>query len=175
MFRLELDQESGYSIVLLLAENVRNTPELRKLVISGSLQCCIVKPKLVVNPFQVVVAANKAVISMRRGKMSTRNVYTEILYNLSPTKQISQSLLKFGIDDKEDCVLVCVLEKDGENKAEEVFKKIQGDECPIDRLSKFTDEMLIKKTYKISDSECNSSSILDSIVSRISTKEITVS
>ncbi|XP_049951507.1 EKC/KEOPS complex subunit TPRKB-like [Schistocerca serialis cubense] len=174
MFREELDQDSGYSIVLFLVENVRNTPELRKLVISGGLECCIVKPSLIVNPFQVVVAGNKAVISMGRGKMSTRNIYTEILYNLSPTKQISQSLIKFGIDDKEDRILVCVLEKCGEKKAEEVLEKIQGDECPIDQLSKFTDVMLVKKTYKINDSECYSSNILDSVVSRISTKEIVV-
>lgn len=46
----------------------------------------------VADVFPVMVAANKAVRSQIANKMVTRSVFAEILFNLSPTKNVNKIL-----------------------------------------------------------------------------------
>jgi EKC/KEOPS complex subunit CGI121/TPRKB len=40
------------------------------------------------DPFQITVAANRAIHLNRQNKMMTKNVHSEILFCLSPTKNV---------------------------------------------------------------------------------------
>ncbi|XP_015125715.1 EKC/KEOPS complex subunit Tprkb [Diachasma alloeum] len=168
-YTLQLDPRTGKYLTLHLFTNVENTREIKKRIQAGKLQCCILKASMIVEPFQVVVAANKAVLRMNSGSMITRGVFTEILYAISSSTNISQSLMRFGIDDKDRNIVVAFIHgEDGREELEgEVLGQIEGERTPISRLREFADVGLVRKTYKIDEEELKVSSLEDSIVSRI--------
>lgn len=168
--KYELDPITNASLYLQLYRNVDNMPSLLKKLLTGNLQCCIIKPTLILDPFQIVVAANKALLSE---KMTTRTVYTEILFNLSISKNITQSLRRFGAVDKDTNILVVVVSTDrcGGDSVVSVMKEVVGEVVDISELSNFANCAEIKKVYNIGELEVGSFPLLDSIVSRIATKD----
>ncbi|XP_012233804.1 EKC/KEOPS complex subunit TPRKB-like [Linepithema humile] len=169
---VELDQETGLHCTLLLFTNVTNISKVREKIIIGKLHCCVVKASLISDAFQAVVAANKAAVNAKQNRLITRTVYTEILYCLSMSKNISRSLTDYGISNSDKNILVILIHKlDEEQPILEVLGSIKGERIPISRIQEFTDVNLIKKTYKIDEDELCVSSLTDAIVSRISSKE----
>ncbi|XP_063980865.1 EKC/KEOPS complex subunit TPRKB-like [Diachasmimorpha longicaudata] len=168
-YTLQLDPRTDKYLTLHLFTNVKNANEIKQKVQTGKLQCCILKASMIVDSFQVVVAANKAVLRMHSGSMITRGVFTEILYAISSSTNISQSLMRFGIDGRDRNIVVALLhgENEGEELENEVLGQIDGERTPIARLREFADVGLIRKTYKIDEEELKVSSLQDSIVSRI--------
>lgn len=165
-----LDPKTNAVILIKLYKNVQNVKELRKKILNGELKCCILKPNLILDQFQIVVAANKALIAE---KLTTKSIYTELLFNLSISKNITQSLQRFGIDDKENEAIVVVIKRKEETFDEmELFEQVIGEEDDLSNLSLYTDVELIKKSYKIGDIEYKRIPILDSVISRISTKDV---
>ncbi|CAB3987432.1 Hypothetical predicted protein, partial [Paramuricea clavata] len=80
---LELYPE--YSISVTLFDNVSNMSELREMLVKGKLEAALVNATMVPDIFAVFLAANKAVHLSESSKTKTRNVYSEILFNLSPS------------------------------------------------------------------------------------------
>ncbi|XP_046386984.1 EKC/KEOPS complex subunit TPRKB-like [Ischnura elegans] len=169
----EIDVGSACNATLQIAlfQSVRNSKELRKLVMNGQIKCCLIKPSIILDPFQVAVAACKALLSEKDETMTTRNVFTEILYNLSNSKNISQSLSKFGISDDDENVLVVVIQRGKEVSPENVFQRVEGELLSIKQLETIRDIPSIMKVYGVRDEELKISSLLDSVVSRIAAKE----
>jgi len=172
-YKIELDCDCQKSLSLFLFKDVQNAAEIKEMVMKGTLDCCIIKPCLIVHPFQIVIAANKAVISKMQEKMTTRTLSTEILFNLSISRNITQSLIKFGVSECDTNMLVSIIEDSGEDRTDCILSHFKGVLCPIEELPKFSDEVLIKKTYKIKDSELEVSSLTNSIVTRIVTRDFT--
>lgn len=169
---VELDQETGLHCTLHLFTNVANTSEIREKLVAGKLDCCVVKPSLIIDAFQLVVAANKAALNAKRNQLITKTVYTEVLFYLSMSKNISRSLSEFGISDSDKNILVILIYKLGEEQAIlEVLRNVKGERIPISRLQEFTNVNLVRKTYKIDEDELQVSSLANAVVSRISCKE----
>merc|ERR1719150_3155884 len=100
--------------------------ELRQKVIGGQLDCVLVKPCLVPSCLVLATAANKACLARSRASMRTRSVNTEILFNLSSSSNISDSLTKFGAaGDGDTAVLVAAVGE--EARLEEARQAAQGD------------------------------------------------
>ncbi|XP_053976826.1 EKC/KEOPS complex subunit TPRKB-like [Hylaeus volcanicus] len=172
-YTVPLDPETDMFCTLYLFTNVQNSDEIRKKVLNGELSCSIIKAALIVDPFHVVVTANKAAVSAKLNQLTTKSIYTEILFNLSISKNISRSLMEFGINDNDKNVLIVHVHKmDNEGSMSEILmKNIKGEKTSLSKLSQFSDLELIKKTYKIDKDEQTVSNLTYSIVSRISCKE----
>ncbi|KAB0337774.1 hypothetical protein FD755_025477 [Muntiacus reevesi] len=77
-------------MTLLLFTYVKNARDLRKKT-----------PTVTVNPFQILVAANKAVHLSKTGKMKTRTLPTKIIFNLSPNNTNDTSIPTAFIEEGE--------------------------------------------------------------------------
>lgn len=165
---IELDPDTDTKLKLYLFKNVQNVEMIRHNIIHGVWKCAAIKPHLIVDPFQVAVAANKAILDEKRDAMVTRSVYSEILYNLSATKNISQSLLKFGIL-KDIHILFCFIVTEDQDTSTEIVPMIEGEMCLMKDLYQFTNIEETKQVYKLSHLKGNER-LLDLIVSKMATK-----
>lgn len=172
--RIVLDSETKKCMTLALFNNVKNTEEMRNSLITGKIECCLLKPSVIIDELQIAVAANKAVCSAMFNELVTRNVFMETLYNLSMTKSISKALKCFGTENSDTAILAVFIhnENSDESVMDDFLKLIQGDEISITRLAdEFSNIGEIRKIYKISDSELQLSSLANLISTRISVRD----
>lgn len=168
---LELFPE--YTVTQLLFKDVKNATELRKMAVNGEIKGALINPSMVVDAFQILVAANKAVHLHKTGKMKTRSLYSEIIFNLSPTNNISEAFKRFGISDSDSAVhIVLVYNKDETLNIEDIISKVDGEQMAVDRVSDLTDAAKIKKLYKVAPLEEKCGSLLDAIVCRMAIKDV---
>lgn len=119
----------------------------------------------------MIVAANKAASCE---KLTTKSVHSEILFNLSFSKNITQSFQKFGLEENGKSVLVAVIvQNEVVDDAKKLVDVVKGDVVDLGQLREFCDLGALKKSYKLSDCETKSPDVLlDSVVSRIAAKDL---
>lgn len=165
--RLELFPD--HAVTQLLFRDVNNAAELRKKAMEGKINGALINPTMVVNPFQVLVAANKAVHLQKVDKMKTRSLNSEIIFNLSPTNNISDAFKRFGISDNDNAVHIVLVHSVDENHVADIVAKVDGKQLPVDQVSTLTDTDKIKKLFKVTPKENN---LLDAVVCRMATKDV---
>lgn len=158
-------------LTFALFMNVENAKELRQGVMKGEFEATLLKTCMISGYFQVIAAANKAVHLSKTEKMTTKNVHSEVLFCLSPTKNISDSFRKFGMGDADTAVFVVIINDRDDTVLGEIRKRIKGTELPVEDCGNLADTDLIKKVFKVTDLELTSCCLEDALVSRIASKE----
>ncbi|XP_031721666.1 EKC/KEOPS complex subunit TPRKB [Anarrhichthys ocellatus] len=169
----ELELFPDHRVTQMLFKEVKNAAELRQCAVEGKIKGALINPTMLVNPFQVLVAANKAVNLQKIGKMKTRSLYSEIIFNLSPTNNISEAFKRFGSSDGDDSVLVVLVhDKDKPQLLSDITARVSGRQVPAEDVSSLTDHAKIKKLYKITPQEEKCGTLLDAVVCRMASKDI---
>lgn len=169
----KLELFSDHWVTQMLFKDVKNASELRQSAMAGKVNGALINPTMLVNPFQILVAANKAVLLHKNGKMKTRSLYSEIIFNLSPTNNISEAFKRFGISDGDDSVLVVLIHQEDESQLlTDITAMVDGRQVPVEEVSSLSDEAKIKKLYKVTSQEEKCGTLLDAVVCRMATKDV---
>eukprot|EP00262_Sarcandra_glabra_P007550 TRINITY_DN20423_c0_g1_i3.p1 TRINITY_DN20423_c0_g1~~TRINITY_DN20423_c0_g1_i3.p1 ORF type:complete len:144 (-),score=15.52 TRINITY_DN20423_c0_g1_i3:172-603(-) len=125
---------------------------------------------LIPDVFPVLAAAHKTLVAKSRESLTTRTLHSELVYNYSGSKHITESLKRCGITDNSTYVLVaqfgaCL------DEIEAAEKLIKGNKIDLEELEGRANKALIQKHYKISSPELEISSLSDAITCRIASRD----
>ena len=171
-FKLDIYPEYIATVALLI--DVKNTSEIRSNLLSGKLNCALLNTEIIADVFSLLQACNKAVYSNTNKTMRTRNLHTEILFNLSPSNSIKESLTTFGVSDTQTNLIGVCLRKDDDvtDGMDTLLKMVDGATTkPLCDIEKYCDTNRITKLYKVSEDELSIGSLADAVVLRVATKD----
>ncbi|CEG45718.1 kinase binding protein cgi-121 domain containing protein [Plasmopara halstedii] len=151
---------------------VKNSPALRQGLLDKKFDVAMINAHLIAGPFQVHSAALRALQCDASNRLTTRSLHAELVFNMSGSRNVSESLKRFGFSNDTTLLLVCVFDADDE-KLKAVETLVEGNQVPFSKLGSHLtskDLQLIKKYYKISELELTQSSLEDAATCRIATK-----
>ncbi|KAH7721888.1 Kinase binding protein [Aphelenchoides avenae] len=152
--------------------DVKNAVELGQLVRRGEIDAALIRAEMVAEPFILLAAANRAIHQAAHNRMYTRSLSAELIYSLSPTRNITDSLNTFGISDDSRNLIVAIFDDERGSKMVKLAKQIDGTPTPLETLHEIVDIPAIKKVYHVSDPVLNAETVSDLILTRIIAKDI---
>ncbi|KAL2457755.1 Kinase binding protein [Forsythia ovata] len=162
----------GTTLSLALFTDVTNSKELLDLMQAGTLEpeIALLNALLIPNVFPVLAAAHKTLIAKSREALTTRTLHSELVYNYSGSKHISESLKRSGISDSTSYILVARFGASAD-EVTAIKELIKGAEIALDELEERANQAQIQKHYKISALELGISSLSDAITCRIAARD----
>jgi len=167
------ESASTRNIRICLFRDVANASELRKELRDGTIDAAMIRAELIIEPFTLLAAANRALHAELHNRLSTRSLHAELIYSLSPNRNIADSLITFGIAETSHNLLVAIFDDEKGEKMMTVAKKIQGRPVVFEQLHNITDYKMVKKIYHVEEPDLNRESISDAIITRLVTKDYT--
>ncbi|KAK9822944.1 hypothetical protein WJX74_007319 [Apatococcus lobatus] len=148
-----------------------NSRELREQIVEGALEpeAAFIKASMVPDLFIIRLAAYQALLAHHNGSLTTRSLHSELLFNLSGSKHIAESLKKFGVSEGCSSLLVARFDA-ASNDGDQIATYVQGNLTPISGLSSCADPQAIKEAYKILPLELELGSLADAVCGRMSTR-----
>ena len=164
---------TGQTCSVSLFRNVQNPLEIRDKLMKNELDATVINATLIPDVLQVFVAANKAAQSHLKGKKfcKTRRVHTELLYNLSPTKNVTESLKIFGIREDIHDLIIVTFEDESDEKLQTVKNVIQGEIKDLAELQELTNWNEVAKLHGL-ESTLNQEQIRDVLISKSAVKDL---
>ncbi|KAK1414469.1 hypothetical protein QVD17_30213 [Tagetes erecta] len=160
------------TLSLALFTDVANSKELLEQMQAGTLEpeVALLNASLIPDIFPVLAAAHKTLVAKSRDSLTTRTLHSELVYNYSGSKHISESLKRCGISDITTYVLVA---RFGASEDEMTSMKtlIKGKEIDLEELEVRANKPQILKHYKITGVELDISTLGDAITCRIAARD----
>eukprot|EP00026_Physarum_polycephalum_P021421 Phypoly_transcript_24659.p2 GENE.Phypoly_transcript_24659~~Phypoly_transcript_24659.p2 ORF type:complete len:170 (+),score=36.90 Phypoly_transcript_24659:17-526(+) len=148
MKKIEFELYPPHTLHLGLFEKVTNASHILSEILSGKINFAVLNPQLIVDEIALCAAANRAMHAFLAEKLTTKSIHSELIFNLSPNKNISDSLKKFGLQTNSNSIIVAIFDATPE-KIQEAQQAISGEEIPFEQISKFSNFDLIAKEYQV--------------------------
>ncbi|GLT60452.1 hypothetical protein SLA2020_332170 [Shorea laevis] len=163
---------NGSTLSLALFSDVTNSKELLDSMQAGKLEpeVAFLNASLIPDVFPVLASAHKTLVAKSRESLTTRTLHSELVYNYSGSKHITESLKKCGISDGTTYILAARFNATSD-EMKAVEKLINGKEIDLEELEQRANQAQIQKQYKISSVELGISSLADAITCRIAGRD----
>lgn len=169
---MKVFEVNGSTLCLALFVDVTNSKELLDLMQGGTLEpeVALLNALLIPDVFPVLAAAHKTLVAKSRQSLTTRTLHSELVYNYSGSKHISESLKRCGISEGSTYILAAQFNASADEMTA-IEKLIKGREIDLDDLEGRANHSQIQKHYKISSLELGISSLADAITCRIAARD----
>ncbi|XP_038706307.1 EKC/KEOPS complex subunit Tprkb [Tripterygium wilfordii] len=163
---------NGSTLSLSLFVDVTNAKELLDSMQAGNLEpeVALLNASLIPDTFPVLAAAHKTLVAKARESLTTRTLHSELVYNYSGSKHITESLKRCGISETTTYILAACFSASSEEMTA-VEQIINGREIGLEELEARANQAQIQKHYKISGLELAISSVGDAITCRIAARD----
>ncbi|XP_065858234.1 uncharacterized protein [Euphorbia lathyris] len=163
---------NGNALSLALFVDVTNSKELLDSMQAGTLEpeVAFLNASLIPDVFPVLASAHKTLIAKSRDSLITRTLHSELVYNYSGSKHITESLKRCGISESSTYVLAARFNASLDDM-KAVEKLVHGTEIDLEELEGRANQAQILKHYKISGPEAGISSLADAITCRIASRD----
>lgn len=149
---------------------------------TSSIKWVVVDLGLVVSEFHIKIAAAKALLNESQGRMKTKSIEAEILYQLSPTSKITDALLQFSVSLESKMVAFIFVSQEiikfNKNDIYSIISKhMIGNEIEPsfilspEILNEEKKEKLIK-VFKITQQEVEEFPLEDTLITKLAIKDI---
>jgi EKC/KEOPS complex subunit CGI121/TPRKB len=150
---------ANHSIRVFLFEHVSNASQVLEYVKTqkdAPVPFVLIDPSLCVSLFQVYLTAYKSLEAQSTNTMKSRNISTELLLNMCPSRNIGEAFRLYGLKESSKTVLIVCFDAPQESIA--YFQQlIQGELVPAEhieqRLLELSNRSQIIKTFKLTKSE----------------------
>ncbi|XP_064991865.1 EKC/KEOPS complex subunit CGI121-like isoform X1 [Musa acuminata AAA Group] len=134
------------TLSLALFTDVTNSRQLLDSVQTGKLEpeVALLNASLIPDVFPILAAAYKALVSKSRESLTTRTLHSELIYNYSGSKHITESLKRCGISDDTTYVLAARFAA-SHDEMKDVEKLIKGKEIDLLELEGRANNAQIQK------------------------------
>ncbi|KAF8929452.1 hypothetical protein CPC16_001410 [Podila verticillata] len=154
--------------------SVKNAADLKERlqIQDKTLTFAMVESTLIMDVFQLLVAATRAAQDNDAGKLKTQTLNSEIVYNLSPTNNIAESLRRFGIEEMTTSLIAVKIGGEADQVMKEMSSTIDGILVSFSKLDQEKDMVKLRKYYKIDPKVTDDAAILNWIIGAIAMKNI---
>lgn len=157
---IEIPLFNKYKTFAVLVNNVENLQTIKENLIKGNtdFDYGFLNTKNIVSLEQIYSAYYKIMLDESNGSLKSRTLHTEIIYALSPFKNIMDCLNKFGISKTADSLLILKIVKEEDYNTEYLFSQLNNIKSIIvgnfveltdENLQKSVDVKTLEKNYKL--------------------------
>ncbi|KAJ1974520.1 hypothetical protein H4R35_003570 [Dimargaris xerosporica] len=124
----------------------------------------------VLDPFQLLTAAHRAVQAAEHDQLRTRSIYSEIIYCLSPEVHIAEAYARYGLNPSTRHVVAVGVGTSSTKFDQEAQATVKGTQVPMSELGKFTNVALVRQYYKIPENIREHDPMVNAVVGSIALK-----